>query len=98
MPLENSIVPAHSAVQTLGTPQARERVWLQAAETDRLPTFTMAGGVRWPGIRLLVYATLVTAHSEKEAAAPTFTGCQHQQVVPRLPRKTARIFGTTGHP
>ena len=53
---------------------ARERVWLQATETGRLPLFTMAGGMRWPGIRLLVDATLVTAHSEKESAAPTFKG------------------------
>lgn len=53
---------------------ARERVWLQAADTDRLRMSTIAGGRQWPGIRLLVDATLVTSHSEKEAAAPTFKG------------------------
>ncbi len=53
---------------------ARERVWLQAADTDRLPLSTTAGGRVWPGIRVQLDATLVTAHSEKESAAATFKG------------------------
>lgn len=53
---------------------ARQRVWLQAVDTGRLPLSTTAGGRSWPGLRILVDATLVTAHSEKEAAAPTFKG------------------------
>lgn len=53
---------------------ARERVWLQAADTGRLPVATTAGGRVWPGLRIMIDATLVTAHSEKEAAAPTFKG------------------------
>src|SRR5512135_87981 len=53
---------------------ARERVWLQAADTGRLPVATTAGGRVWPGLCIMIDATLVTAHSEKEAAAPTFKG------------------------
>jgi len=53
---------------------ARERVWLQAADTDRLPLSTTAGGRVWPGIRIQLDATLVTSHSEKESAAATFKG------------------------
>jgi len=53
---------------------ARERVWLQAADTGRLPLETTAGGRVWPGIRVQLDATLVTAHSEKESAAATFKG------------------------
>ena len=53
---------------------ARERVWLQAADTGRLPTSTTAGGRVWPGIRVQLDATLVTAHSDKESAAATFKG------------------------
>jgi len=53
---------------------ARERIWLQAADTDRLPLSTTAGGRVWPGIRVQLDATLVTAHSDKESAAATFKG------------------------
>ncbi len=53
---------------------ARERVWLQADDTSRLPLSTTAGGRSWPGIRVQLDATLVTAHSEKESAAATFKG------------------------
>ncbi len=53
---------------------ARERIWLQAADTDRLPLSTTAGGRLWPGIRVQLDATLVTAHSDKESAAATFKG------------------------
>ncbi len=53
---------------------ARERVWLQAADTGRLPLETTAGGRVWSGIRVQLDATLVTAHSEKESAAATFKG------------------------
>ena len=53
---------------------ARERIWLQAADTDRLTLSTTAGGRLWPGIRIQLDATLVTAHSEKESAAATFKG------------------------
>ena len=53
---------------------ARDRVWWHAADTDRLAMSTPAGGRDWPGIRLLVDATLVTSHSDKEAAASNFKG------------------------
>ncbi len=53
---------------------ARERIWLQAADTDRLTLSTTAGGRLWPGIRVQLDATLVTAHSDKESAAATFKG------------------------
>src|SRR4051812_45732298 len=53
---------------------ARERIWLQAADSGRLPLSTAAGGRVWPGIRVQLDATLVTAHSHKESAAATFKG------------------------
>ncbi len=53
---------------------ARERIWLQAADTDRLALSTAAGGRDWPGIRIQLDATLVTSHSEKESAAATYKG------------------------
>ena len=53
---------------------ARERVWLQAAETGRLVLSTKAGGVDWPGLRLQFDATLTEAASEKEGAAAHFKG------------------------
>ncbi len=53
---------------------ARERVWLQAADTSPLPLTTTAGGREWPGIRVQLDATLVTSHSDKESAAATFKG------------------------
>ncbi len=52
---------------------ARERVWLQAAETGRLPTSTKAGGVDWPGLRVQFDATLTEAASEKEGASAHFS-------------------------
>jgi len=53
---------------------ARERVWLQAAEVDRLPMSTKAGARIWPGVRVQLDATLVTSYSDKESAAATFKG------------------------
>ncbi len=54
--------------------RARERLWAQRADTvGPIPDAT-AGGRSWPGLRLVVDATLVTCHSEKEAASPTFKG------------------------
>lgn len=54
--------------------QARERLWAQRAETVGPIPDTTAGGRSWPGLRLVVDATLVTCHSDKELAAPTFKG------------------------
>ncbi len=53
---------------------ARERVWLQAADTGRLPLSTTAGGIDWPGLRLQLDATLTASHSDKEGAAANFKG------------------------
>jgi len=51
---------------------ARERAWLLRGEAGRqLPTLRCAGMVV-PGLVIDVDATLVTCHSEKEKAAPTF--------------------------
>jgi hypothetical protein len=51
---------------------ARERAWLLRGEAGRtLPTVRCAGMVV-PGLVIDVDATLVTCHSEKEGAAPTF--------------------------
>jgi len=51
---------------------ARERAWLLRGEAGRqLPTLRCAGTVV-PGLVIDVDATLVTCHSEKEKAAPTF--------------------------
>ncbi len=53
---------------------AREVTWLQAAETgEGIPTVTAAGR-ELPGLVLDLDATLVTCHSEKEQAAPTYKG------------------------
>ncbi|MER7820821.1 transposase, partial [Streptomyces sp. NPDC096153] len=52
--------------------RARETAWLQAAETrDGIPA-SHAGGRDLPGLVLDLDATLVTCHSEKEQAAPTY--------------------------
>ena len=51
--------------------QAREMAWAQAAETDRLPSSTVAG-FAIPGLVLDLDATLVLCHSEKEHAAKTW--------------------------
>ncbi|MCX5233416.1 IS1380 family transposase [Streptomyces sp. NBC_00233] len=54
--------------------QAREVAWLQASETrSGIPAVT-AGGREVPGLVLDIDATLITCHSEKEAAAPTYKG------------------------
>ena len=54
--------------------QARERLWAQRAETVGPIPESSAGGRPWPGLRLVVDATLVTCHSDKELASPTFKG------------------------
>ena len=51
--------------------RARDVAWAQAAETDRLPSSTVAGFVI-PGLVLDLDATLVLCHSEKEHAAKTW--------------------------
>ena len=43
--------------------QAREMAWAQAAETDRLPSSTVAG-FAIPGLVLDLDATLLLCHSE----------------------------------
>jgi Transposase DDE domain group 1 len=53
---------------------ARELLWAQRAETTGPIAGHHGGGRIWPGLRVMLDATLVTAHSEKEAAAPTFKG------------------------
>ena len=53
---------------------ARERLWLQREETGGPLPDWVAGGTSWPGLVIDLDATLVTAHSEKEGAAPTFKG------------------------
>ncbi|MFF1691682.1 MULTISPECIES: IS1380 family transposase [unclassified Streptomyces] len=58
----------------LARAQAGEVAWLQASETrSGIPT-VKAGGREVPGLVLDIDATLVTCHSEKEAAAPTYKG------------------------
>ncbi len=54
--------------------QAREVLWAQREDTVGPIAGHQAGGRLWPGLRLIVDATLVTSHSEKEQAAPTFKG------------------------
>ena len=54
--------------------QAREVAWLQASETRCGIPAVKAGGREVPGLVLDIDATLVTCHSEKEAAAPTYKG------------------------
>ncbi|MCX5231478.1 IS1380 family transposase [Streptomyces sp. NBC_00233] len=54
--------------------QAREVAWLQAAEQgDGIPAVRAAGRML-PGLVLDLDATLVTCHSEKDQAAPTYKG------------------------
>jgi Transposase DDE domain group 1 len=53
---------------------AREQLWAQRSETVGLVGAHRAGGRVWPGLRIMFDATLVTAHSEKESAAPNFKG------------------------
>ncbi len=54
--------------------QARERLWAQRAEIAGPIPASRAGGRAWPGLRLVVDATLVTCHSDKELASATFKG------------------------
>lgn len=53
---------------------AREVAWIQAAEIGEGIPAARAGGRELPGLILDFDATLVTCHSEKEAAAPTHKG------------------------
>ncbi|MGW1365402.1 IS1380 family transposase [Streptomyces chartreusis] len=53
---------------------AREVAWMQAAETGQGIPAARAGGRELPGLVLDLDATLVTCHSEKEQAAPTYKG------------------------
>jgi hypothetical protein len=51
---------------------ARERAWLLRAEAGRTVPAVRCAGTVVPGLVIDVDATLVTCHSEKEKAAPTF--------------------------
>ncbi|MFI1377756.1 IS1380 family transposase [Streptomyces longwoodensis] len=51
---------------------ARDLAWLQAAETRGGIPSARAGGRDLPGLVLDIDATLVTCHSDKEQAAPTY--------------------------
>ncbi|MDT0447400.1 IS1380 family transposase [Streptomyces johnsoniae] len=51
---------------------AREIAWAQAGETRESFPVSHAGGQELPGLVLDIDATLVTCHSEKEHAAPTY--------------------------
>ncbi len=53
---------------------AREVAWMQAAETGEGIPAARAGGRELPGLVLDLDATLVTCHSQKEQAAPTYKG------------------------
>jgi hypothetical protein len=53
---------------------AREVAWMQAAETGEGIPAARAGGRELPGLVLDLDATLVSCHSEKEQAAPTYKG------------------------
>ncbi|MEU1134378.1 IS1380 family transposase [Streptomyces sp. NPDC005900] len=53
---------------------AREVAWLQAAETGEGIPAARAGVRELPGLVLDLDATLITCHSEKEQAAPTYKG------------------------
>ncbi|MGH4034146.1 IS1380 family transposase [Actinomycetota bacterium Odt1-20B] len=54
--------------------RAREIAWLQAAENEQGIPAVRAGGREVPGLVLDLDATLVTCHSEKQDAAPTYKG------------------------
>lgn len=54
---------------------AREVAWMQAAETGEGISAVRAAGRELPGLVLDLDATLITCHSEKEQAAPTYK-CQ----------------------
>jgi hypothetical protein len=51
---------------------ARERAWLLRGEAGRTVPAVRCAATRVPGLVIDVDATLVTCHSEKEKAAPTF--------------------------
>jgi len=53
---------------------AREQLWAQRSEMSGPIDGHRAGGRTWPGLRIMLDATLVTAHSDKESAAPNFKG------------------------
>lgn len=53
---------------------AREQLWAQRSETIGPIGGYRGGGRVWPGLRIMLDATLVTAHSDKELAAATFKG------------------------
>jgi hypothetical protein len=57
---------------------AREQLWAQRAEITDPSAGPLAGhragGRVWPGLRIMLDATLITAHSDKEASAPNFKG------------------------
>ncbi|MDF3294426.1 IS1380 family transposase [Streptomyces silvisoli] len=54
--------------------RAREVAWMQAAEKGEGIPAVQAGGRKLPGLVLDLDATLVTCHSEKQDAAPTYKG------------------------
>jgi hypothetical protein len=54
--------------------QAREVAWLQAAERGEGIPAARSAGRMLPGLVLDLDATLVTCHSEKDQAAPTYKG------------------------
>jgi hypothetical protein len=55
--------------------RAREQLWAQPAETVGPFGGHRAGCRIWPGLRIMFDATLVTAHSDKESAAPIAPAC-----------------------
>lgn len=54
--------------------RARERLWAQRDATVGPIRASAAGGRDWPGLRLVIDATLVTCHSEKGGASASFKG------------------------
>ncbi|WP_416072256.1 hypothetical protein [Streptomyces sp. ME18-1-4] len=54
--------------------QAREVAWLQASEARCGIPAARAGGREVSGLVLDIDATLITCHSEKDQAAPTYKG------------------------
>lgn len=66
------IDPAALGVLRQARATARQRAWLQADETRGGVPASRAGGRELPGLVLDIDATLVTCHSEKEQAAPTY--------------------------
>ncbi|WP_455356996.1 IS1380 family transposase [Streptomyces sp. SYSU K217416] len=54
--------------------QAREVAWLQASDIRSGIPAAKAGGREVPGLVLDIDATLITCHSEKDQAAPTYKG------------------------